>query len=346
MMTFYRTDEVEGVRTVAVFGATGHTGRFVVAELLRRGLTPIAVARDANRLRLFADRGVECRQASADDLGALTRAFAGAAAVINCAGPFLDTAGPVALAALGAGIHYLDVTAEQASAQATFERFDDGARAAGVAVIPAMGFFGGFADLLVATAMADWDSADDIDIRIVLDSWLPTSGTRLTGARNTVPRLVVAGGDLTPVDGSAAETEWDCPTPFGRQLFVELPFTEVILIARRLRTSELHTWLNERALRDVGNPSTPPPEAADESGRSAQRFAVEATVTRDGQRRHILAEGRDIYAFSAPLVCEAVRRLLAGDIRDIGVQAPGAVFDAPDFLRALTPEHLAFVVAT
>ena len=31
---------------VAVVGATGHTGRFVVAELLRREMTPIAIARD------------------------------------------------------------------------------------------------------------------------------------------------------------------------------------------------------------------------------------------------------------------------------------------------------------
>jgi hypothetical protein len=31
----------------AVFGATGYTGRFVIAELLRREMTPIAVARDA-----------------------------------------------------------------------------------------------------------------------------------------------------------------------------------------------------------------------------------------------------------------------------------------------------------
>jgi short subunit dehydrogenase-like uncharacterized protein len=37
-------------RVVAVFGATGHTGRFVVAELSQRGMTPVAVARDAEAL--------------------------------------------------------------------------------------------------------------------------------------------------------------------------------------------------------------------------------------------------------------------------------------------------------
>ena len=31
---------------VAVYGASGHTGRFVVKELGRRGFTPIAIGRD------------------------------------------------------------------------------------------------------------------------------------------------------------------------------------------------------------------------------------------------------------------------------------------------------------
>ena len=36
--------------TVAVYGATGHTGRFVVAELARRGVRAIRIGRDAARL--------------------------------------------------------------------------------------------------------------------------------------------------------------------------------------------------------------------------------------------------------------------------------------------------------
>src|SRR5271154_5572692 len=105
-------------RYVAVFGAAGHTGRFVVAELLRRGLRPIPIGRDASRLAAsgFQDRGMENRTANIEDPASVDRALSGAAAVINCAGPFLDTAKPVVEAALRARVHYLDVTAEQASA--------------------------------------------------------------------------------------------------------------------------------------------------------------------------------------------------------------------------------------
>lgn len=288
------------------------------------------------------DRGIEVRQASIDDTGTLDRAFTGVAAVINCAGPFLDTADAVAAAALRTHIHYLDVTAEQPSARATFEKFDKSARDAGVVVAPAMGFYGGFADLLVTVAMGDWDAADEIRIGIALDSWHPTQGTRITGERNTARRMVVTGGQLAPLPQPAAEMAWDFPHPFARQAVIELPFSEVIVIARHLRMTELHTYLNQTALRDVRDATTPPPVPADETGRSAQRFAVEAILRKGDRTRRIAGEGRDIYAFSAPLVCEAVERLLRGGFRDTGAQAPGAIFDALDFLRALEPHHFTF----
>src|SRR4051794_23481412 len=115
-------------RAVAVYGAAGHTGHFVVAELLRRGLEPIAIARDPARLMEEWTNGVAIRSATIDDPASLRDALAGAAVVVNCAGPFLETAEALVEAALSCGVHYLDVTAEQASAAATLDRFDAPAR--------------------------------------------------------------------------------------------------------------------------------------------------------------------------------------------------------------------------
>lgn len=327
---------------VAVFGAAGHTGRFVVAELLRRGLTPIAIGRDAATLEeKLPGEGIRRRQATLDDASSLDRALQGAKAVINCAGPFLDTAEPVAAAALRAGIHYLDVTAEQPSASDTLDRFDAPARAAGVAVIPAMGFYGGLADLLATAATGD-GKADTIEIMIGLDSWHPTRGTRITGDRNTAQRIVVSGGQFAPLPRPARETSWDFGGALGRQPLVELPFSEIVLIAGHIQTTELRTWLSSVALTDLRDPETPAPQAADEAGRSEQRFQVDIVVTRGGERRHASARGRDIYAVSAPLVCEAVQRLLDGRFAMAGAHPPGAIFDAASVLAALAPEHLEY----
>ena len=62
----------------------------------------------------------------------------------------MDTAAPLVEAALRNRIHYLDVTAEQATAMRTFETYDEPARAAGISVLPAMAFYGGLADLLTS----------------------------------------------------------------------------------------------------------------------------------------------------------------------------------------------------
>src|SRR6266478_6703591 len=114
-----QTDMPGNDRTIAVFGASGHTGRFIVAQLLRRGFAPLAIGRDSAKMREagFKESDVPIRTASIDDPASLDRSLAGAAAVINCAGPFLDTAMPVIEAALRARVHYLDVAAEQAAAR-------------------------------------------------------------------------------------------------------------------------------------------------------------------------------------------------------------------------------------
>ncbi|MGH9883249.1 MAG: saccharopine dehydrogenase, partial [Pyrinomonadaceae bacterium] len=41
-------------QTVTVFGAYGHTGRFVVSELRKRGWTPILSGRDEDKLSVIA----------------------------------------------------------------------------------------------------------------------------------------------------------------------------------------------------------------------------------------------------------------------------------------------------
>lgn len=331
------------MRKVVVYGAYGHTGRFVVAELLLRGLVPILSGRDVGRLETLADEfpGLERRPARIDDPASLDYALQGASGVIHCAGPFLDTANAMVEAALRGRIHYIDLAAEQRAALDIFERYDQAVRTAGVAVMPAMAFYGGLADLLATAAMGDWPDADRIEIAVALDSWHPTAGTRITGARNQHRRMVVSGGALKPLPDPAPTRQWDYPQPFGNQEAVELPLSEIVTISRHLRSAEVHSYMNLAPLRDLRDPATPPPQADDQSGRSAQTFLVDVRVRRRGQERRASASGRDIYAFSAPLVGEAMERLIAGQASATGTIAAGQAFDACDFLAALAPAHLA-----
>ena len=321
-------------KCIAVYGAAGHTGRFVVNEALRRGLPVVAVGRSAARLDAAFPAAVPQRVAGLDDAAGLEQAFAGCAVVINCAGPFLDTAAPVAQAALRAGCHYIDVTAEQASAQAAFADLDAPARAAGRVVIPAAGFYGGLADLL-ASALASPGDIDEITVAIALDRWWPTAGTRKTGERNNVPRVVVTNGRLAPLVPSAKVPDWVFSAPLGNQAMVELPFSETIALARHLKAGEIRSLLNRSALADIRDAKTPPPVAADDSGRSVQRFELMVRLVQDGVTRTASLRGRDIYAVTAPIVIEAALRLLAPSYRRSGALALAQAVDPDELLRSL-----------
>ena len=225
---------VKTAERVLVYGATGHTGRFVVDELLRRGFTPVLAGRSAERLAAVAPRhaALDRRVVGLDDPDVLRHAVAGAGVVVNCAGPFLDTAVPLARAAVGAGAHYLDVSAEQLAVQELYRELDAPARDAGVAVVPAMAFYGGLADLLVTAALDGDSRADQVEVAIGLDRWWPTAGTRATGARNTGTRLVIRDGALAPLATPTPTGTWSYPAPLGRQSIVQLPFSEVITKAQ------------------------------------------------------------------------------------------------------------------
>jgi hypothetical protein len=328
---------------IAVFGAYGHTGKFVVAELHERGYDPLLTGRDAGKLEALAapHPGLDVRPASVDDPASLRRALDGAAGVINCAGPFAATAAPLIDAALNAGIHYVDVSAEIEAIVDTFAQFADRARAARIAVVPAMAFYGGLGDLLATTAMGDWAAADEAHVAYWLSSWHPTAGTRAAGQvsreRRNGQRVRYAGGRLEYLDGDLPTLDWQFPPPVGtRPVIGEFTMADVATIPSHLSVPEVRTYMGAEAARDVANPDTSAPTPVDERGRSAQTFLVDVVVRSGGTDRRAVASGQDIYAVTAPLAVEAIHRILTGQTRTTGVASGGAMFDAPGFLRALS----------
>jgi len=329
---------------VVVYGAYGHTGRFVVDEVRRRGYVQVLSGRDAAALRALASKyGLDARPASVTDPAALDRALAGASAVVNCAGPFATTAAPVIEAALRAGIPYVDVAAEIEANLDTFTRFADRAAAAGAIVVPAMAFYGGLGDLLATAAMGDWTAADEAHIAYGLSGWHPTAGTRAAGAishqRRGGRRVRYAEGRLEYHDAEPRTVRWSFPDPTGpREVIDEFSMADVVTLPSHLSIGEVRGYMTVEAATDLSAPDTPPPVATDRQGRSAQTFLVDVVVRLGDRERRAVASGQDIYAVSAPLATEAVDRILTGRTRSVGVASAGKIFDAADFLRALSAE--------
>lgn len=334
------------VQTIAVYGATGHTGRFVVRELERRGWPTVSIARNPAHSPDDDRRNArsEWRYASCDDPDALDEALRGTAAVINCAGPFLDTAPALVEAALRAGIHYFDVTAEQRSARQTLATFHEEARARGTVILPAMAFYGGLADLLAAEATQGARSIESIEIGVALDYWHPTAGTRRTGDRNTARRLIVADGRLAPLPRPAPVRDWMFPEPFGLQEVTAVPLSEIVTISRHIPARNVRSYMNSAPLRDLADPLTPSPTASAPGGQSSQQFVMDVQAAWDDRRSRIAVSGRDIYGITAPIVVEACLRVLEDPPARGGAYAPGELYAANSFLAALSP-HLEITVS-
>ncbi|MET9227200.1 saccharopine dehydrogenase [Lentzea sp. NPDC003310] len=293
---------------IAVYGASGVTGRFVVAELDKRGHEALPFGR---------------AQATADDPAALDRALAGAAAVINTAGPFAVTAGPLIAAAERAGIPYVDVAAEIEANADTF------ARGATIPVVPAMAFFGGLGDLLVTAAMGDWTSADSAHVAYGLSGWQPTAGTLTAGQvsrdRRAGQRVRFHDGELQYHHDTPPTLDWEF-TDGPRAVVGEFSMADVVTVPSHLPIPSVTNYMSVEAAQGL---QTASPRQEPET------FEVDVRVRRGPEERRMTASGKDIYAVSAPLAVEAVERLLSGRFTTTGVASAGKMFNAKDFLTSL-----------
>lgn len=321
---------------VLVYGAYGHTGRFAVAELLRRGWPVTAAGRDTQALLSVTGSGVTTLPVTVDQHGILTDLARDSVAVLNCAGPFSKTAAPLVSAAIAAAVPYLDVCAEPEVVAQVFERFAVPARERDVAVMPAAAFFGALGDVLGTAALGVWDNADSISIAYALDEWKPTAGTRRVIQEMDGRRRVYRDGKPAMVSTPFPQQAWDFPAPVGRRTVIgEYPAPETVLLPHHVSTTAVSTYLTVEAIQDLRDPAAGGPVPVDHDGRSAQTFLVHAQAMRGSQQRRLWAHGRDIYATSAVIAVSLLERLLNGPQRS-GVLTPAQAFGSPTSLSDLT----------
>lgn len=128
--------------TLLIYGANGYSGELIARRAAKTRL-PVPVIVAGRRAEVVAALGSELgwahRAFALDDAAGLANGLSGVKAVLNCAGPFSQTALPLAEACLRAGVHYLDITGEIAVLEALAQR-DREAKARHVTLLPAAGF--------------------------------------------------------------------------------------------------------------------------------------------------------------------------------------------------------------
>ena len=348
---------------IAVYGATGYTGRLVAGELLRRGLDARLCGRNGAKLRaLKAELGVdwEVRSAAVDDPACLRKAFDGADVVLSCAGPFTYYGAPVMEAALDAGAHYCDTTGEQPYMKRVFDFMDAPAEERGLAVVPAVGFDIVPGDLAAALACGD-GTWDEVVVAYAVTGFGMSRGTMRSAAEMlTGEDLEFADGDWRVAPGGVVRESFTYPPPLGQQVVTKFPGGEIITVPRHVSTRAVRGRMTvgsyaphpsvaaavPYAVPMIGALMQTPlggaldglidrlPEGPDEDARRASRFtiAVEARAA-GGAVSRASVSGSDVYGLTAVIAVELARTLAEGTFR--GALAPAEVVDPRAFLDML-----------
>jgi hypothetical protein len=154
-------------------------------------------------------------------------------------------------------------------------------------------------------------------------------------------RIVFLNNEFQLRSDAAPLGKWDFPEPLGAQPVVcEFTMADTAMIARHLHVRRINSYMTATAVRDLSDDDVLPPLPVDDRGRSAGEFLVEVVARLGDDECRVWASGRDIYAVSAPLVVEAMERVVNGAPQAGGVFAAGELFDARDFLQSLSPDHL------
>lgn len=82
--------------TVLIYGSYGFVGSLIAEEAIERGLDPILAGRDREKLREQVDDLEQPgRRFALEDPRIVAEALADVDCVLNCAGPFSNTADPL-----------------------------------------------------------------------------------------------------------------------------------------------------------------------------------------------------------------------------------------------------------
>jgi short subunit dehydrogenase-like uncharacterized protein len=166
---------------VAVFGATGITGRQVAAYLARRagegGFRWAAAGRDPAKVeRVLGELGVSAPETIAADTeqpASLVAMASRASVVLNLTGPYTLRGEPVIRACVEAGTHYMDLTGETPWVRRMIGAHGARAREAGVKIVNTSGFEALPVDLAVLlaaeTARERWaEDAAQVDVDVTI----------------------------------------------------------------------------------------------------------------------------------------------------------------------------------
>ncbi|WP_343528365.1 saccharopine dehydrogenase NADP-binding domain-containing protein [Sphingomonas sp.] len=307
------------MQKLMIYGASGYTGRMAAEQAHAAGLPLVLGGRShASLVQLGEELGADCRVFELSDSDAIENALVDVSAVLNCAGPYMDTAEPLMRAAIRSGVHYLDIAAELDSYRLA-EELDEDAKAAGVMLLPGSGGSVAMLGCLAGHAAARVENPRKVAIALHVAGSM-SRGSAISASRNVViETLTLHDGRVTP--RPAGETAL---FDFGRGevscFAVTLP--DIITIGRSTGIPDVETYVHVSGNAFPEGDLATLPDGPDAAERKANRYHAAVAVTAaDGTVARSVLDTVNGYSFTPMAAAEAARRVLAGEVR-AGFQTP------------------------
>ncbi len=331
-----------------IYGATGYTGELLARRACRtggEGERPLLAGRSPHRLAPLAEAlGCEWRTAGLDAAGGLDAILRDVDVVLNAAGPFGETSRPLVDACLRTRTHYLDVAGELAVFPAVHAR-DAEARAAGVMLMPGVGFAIAASDCLLAHLAGRLPGARSLalgisrptlwsrgSLRTLIDLWSDHVEIRRDGAI----RSVEAGSLTRDFDygaGPRTSTAMPWPDVFTAhhtaglrdvEVYGEVDTADRMLMqwtlwwGRVVDTTPWRRWLKLQADLFLDGPS-------ERLRDTHSRVLVAELCDAAGRRVRSRLRTPEPYSFSLVTALAVVDRVLRGELAP-GYRTPGRVY--------------------
>ena len=338
--------------TLLVYGAYGYTGELVAEEAVERGLDPVLAGRNATKLGRVGTR-LDCE----------TRAFSldadpashldGVDVVLNCAGPFVDTAGPLASACLATETDYLDITGEIRVFE-SLAAHDADAADADVTLLPGVGFDVVPTDCLAAHLVDRLPDATHLALGFEPHGGLSPGTAATVAGQIGDGGAVRRDGRIASVPPAHRERRVDFGN--GERTAVTIPWGDVSTAYRSTGVGNVEVYVPmpqtaRRLLRGVRylGPVLDIDPVNDLLQRAARRYVSGPDADeRAAGRAFVWGEARneetgetavsrlvtpETYALTVDSATTAAQRALAGDA-PAGYQTPSSAFGA-DFVTSL-----------
>ena len=303
-----------------LYGAPGYTGTLIAQHAVTHGHRPLLAGRNERDVAALGERlDLPRRVFALDDDEAIASALTGVDLVLNAGGPFLHTAAPLAEACIAAVVHYLDISNELQVFRAMYE-LDERARAAGVSVIPGVGF------------------------GVVATNFLAAHVNVLVGGAE---RLEVASRVFSARSGPGAAATMQANLPYGGwvrsdgELTAQELFTGIVTIdfpdgaceAMPVPTGDLEAGYRATGAPNVVAYAVSPPTAESAVGAvGARSFGWARATSSNGTTATALLETGDSYDFTPAASVRAVEATLQGNA--IGAITPAQAF-GDDFILSI-----------